>query len=217
MPRVEVVEFNGITFRRYPDAERRSDRVYFTPGGTARAAGVGRLHEEVWRVAHGPIPDGSHIHHADGDPLNNDLGNLRCITPAAHVREHWTPERAERNREHLARVGPRSAEWHRSPAGRAWHAEQASRILAERPARQLVCEQCGDAFESSAIAPARFCSNNCKAKWRRDSGADDVDRTCAICGATFRTNRYGKAKTCSRACGGVSQSRTKRGLRPDGR
>lgn len=216
MPRVESVEFNGITFRRYPDAKQRSDRVYFVPGGSYRKRGVGRLHEEVWKSAHGPIPDGCHIHHIDGDPGNNAVSNLECLTPGEHLREHWTPERAERQREHLDAIRHLAAEWHGSPEGRAWHSEHAARSILSVEPVEHTCEQCGAGYVTRPKSINRFCSNACKSAWRRKSGVDDVDRECVVCEATFRVNKYSHAKTCSRACGWRSQSRTKRGLQPVG-
>ena len=42
-------------------------------------------HRWVWEQAHGPIPEGHHIHHKDENPLNNQLDNLECL-PAVHHR-----------------------------------------------------------------------------------------------------------------------------------
>src|SRR4051794_36225813 len=84
----ESVVFNGITFRRYPGAKQWSPRMYFTPHASHRRAGVGALHQELWKAAHGPIPTGMHVHHRDGDPLNNVLDNLECITEAEHNERH---------------------------------------------------------------------------------------------------------------------------------
>jgi hypothetical protein len=46
-------------------------------------------HRQVWEDAHGPIPDGAHIHHIDGDPTNNGLDNLAVVaTDAEHDQAH---------------------------------------------------------------------------------------------------------------------------------
>jgi hypothetical protein len=45
-------------------------------------------HRMVWEAAHGPIPQGHHIHHINGDKLDNRLCNLECLTPAEHNRRH---------------------------------------------------------------------------------------------------------------------------------
>ena len=42
----------------------------------------------VWENLHGPIPKGMIVHHHDRDSLNNEIGNLRLMTRAKHMREH---------------------------------------------------------------------------------------------------------------------------------
>lgn len=45
-------------------------------------------HRWLWKQANGPIPDGYEIHHRDHDALNNDLGNLMCVTAEWHDNYH---------------------------------------------------------------------------------------------------------------------------------
>jgi len=43
----------------------------------------------VWEAYHGQsIPDGWHIHHIDGNPLNNEIGNLMCVSERIHWAIH---------------------------------------------------------------------------------------------------------------------------------
>lgn len=197
--RNEVIEFNGIKYRRYPESENRTDRVYFSPGIADRQRGVGRLHQEVWKSHYGEIPEGHHIHHIDGAPLNNDITNLQCLPYDEHLKEHPIPGGSP---EHMARIQELAKEWHGSAEGRAWHSEHAKRNLALRAPISKSCEQCGAAYEDHSIGGSgRFCSNKCKAKWRRDAKIDHEERTCEICGSSFTANKYDKARTCSRSCG----------------
>ena len=46
------------------------------------------LHDIVWENANGSIPDGYEIHHIDGDKQNNDIENLKLVTPLEHKRIH---------------------------------------------------------------------------------------------------------------------------------
>lgn len=161
----EVVVYDGITYRRYPDSPRRTDRVYFTPAG-GRKRGKLRLHEQIWTDKHGPIPHGYHVHHADHEPLNNEPGNLECIPRADHHRHHVTdPARAEQLRQHADDMRPLASAWHGSEAGRAWHAEHGRRVAAGRTPKACTCEHCGAAYES--VHPGRFCSPRCKQAARR--------------------------------------------------
>jgi len=47
------------------------------------------LHTEVWESAHGEIPHGYDVHHVDGDPSNNAIGNLGLYTKAEHSSLHY--------------------------------------------------------------------------------------------------------------------------------
>lgn len=126
---VEVAVFNGIEFRRYPNSSNESHRRYFKPGGQWVQRGVGALHQEVWKHHRGPIPDGWHVHHKNGDFLDNRIENLECLPPAEHYDQHQADRsalgRSPAQQAHLDRIRSKAAEWHRSEAGRAWHREHA--------------------------------------------------------------------------------------------
>ena len=209
MDEVTLVVFNGIRFRRYPDAKQASDRLYFTPGIADRQRGVKRLHEEIWMSLHGPIPEGHHVHHADHDALNNDPTNLICITAQAHRDHHAADEHAkERKRtdewlDRLAAIRPLAAAWHSSEEGKAWHAEHGRRTWEARTLIAQVCEQCGAEFENKS--KARFCSNTCKTAWRYHAGIDNEIRTCEYCGADMSVNKYSPRRFCGRSCAAKHQ------------
>lgn len=205
--RVDVVVFNGIKFRRYPDAKWACDRSYYVPGITDRQRGFGRLHEEIWKSAHGEIPDGCHIHHADGDALNNDIANLVCLDAdehrALHVEDRHASGvyRTDARLAHLAAIRPEAAKWHRSDEGRAWHREHGRATWVDRQPAEATCEQCGARYNTlAAQRHDRFCSNACKSAWRRATGVDDEERACPQCGGVFRVNRYSKQRFCGRSC-----------------
>ena len=45
-----------------------------------------RVHQIVWRVYHGDVPEGLEIDHIDGDKANNRVENLRVVTHAENIR-----------------------------------------------------------------------------------------------------------------------------------
>ncbi len=52
-------------------------------------------HRLVFYEYHGWLPSGSeHIHHWDGDKMNNEISNLMPTDDNTHGRIHLTPERA---------------------------------------------------------------------------------------------------------------------------
>jgi hypothetical protein len=202
--RSETVIFQGITFRRYPDSPRPSDRVYFRPNGGLIKQGVENLHREIWKAHHGPIPPGWQVHHKDGRPLNNDPANLDCLPAGLHHQhhaQHLSEAARARARALIVQIQPLAAAWHRSPEGRAWHREHGKRVWEGKTPQPYACTHCGRGASSLAPANARFCSNACKSAARRRAKVDDVERACAHCGATFRVNRYAPTQTCTRSCG----------------
>ena len=126
MPKVESILYDGKKWNRYPEAKRRSDRVYFKRSVTG---GTVWLHRYIWEKANGAIPKGFHIHHKDGNTLNNDLSNLACLSVAEHRHEHPDTEAiAEFRVKHLAEIREKASEWHKSADGREWHRKQAESI-----------------------------------------------------------------------------------------
>lgn len=208
MEREERV-WNGIKFYRYPDSPSEHSRKYFT------AAPV-RLHRAVWEAENGPIPEGYHVHHIDGDTGNNDIGNLECLSAGEHMRLHFeeNPERREQARTHMREIQHLTKAWHKTEYGKQWHREHGWKNFQRQPETKD-CDHCGDTYETIS-SRGRFCSNKCKTAWRVARGLDDVEKVCVVCQKTFVANKYAKARTCGRVCGGKLQSRSKRGLQPDG-
>jgi hypothetical protein len=51
-----------------------------------------RLHKLIYEKYNGPVPKGYHIHHKDGNSLNNNLNNLQCLTENEHHSLHKSGE-----------------------------------------------------------------------------------------------------------------------------
>lgn len=211
----DFIDYGGYRYRRYPDAEQWSDRVYYRRGG-----GLGYLHRAIWEDTHGrAVPDGHEVHHQDGNPLNNDPSNLVIIPAPEHRRAHpISEERLGNLRAHIDSIRPLAAEWHRSEEGREWHRRHGRAAWEGRAARTYTCAHCDEEFESLGfIDGKRYCSNRCAAAARRASGVDDEDRTCEGCGGAFRVNRYERTRTCSRQCGQrLRRAARGAGVEPDG-
>jgi hypothetical protein len=177
-----AVVFNGITFRRYPNAKQWAHRVYYTPHAAHRRRGIGALHQEVWKAAHGPIPAGYEIHHKN-DPLDNSLENLECLTRAEHDKRHLA-ERSRRAKQPknlavLAASRPRAAAWHASQKGRAWHSETSRRTWPKRKAGTTVCQHCHQKFQTPFPTRAKFCGSLCRQRFYAATNAACVRRAKA--------------------------------------
>lgn len=185
----ESVFFNGKSYNRYPESPRLSHQRYFN-----RAGGNGLLHRDVWEFYNGPIPDGYHIHHLDGDVTNNDISNLVCISAAEHFRLHQDDRRrhgnSEGNLRHLAEIREKARDWHKSEEGRKWHAEVSTpyldlareKLRKKRQEQQdnpvaVQCEECGVMFPSPT-GRAKVCSQTChnrRSRRRKRSRGNVVD------------------------------------------
>ncbi|MBQ8401614.1 MAG: HNH endonuclease, partial [Clostridia bacterium] len=162
-----------------------------------------RLHVYVWEYYNGKVPYGHHVHHADEDKGNNEIENLVIIKAADHAELHGDSadeKTLQKKRENLCRNAvPKAKEWHRSEEGQKWHSEHAKQTQANMQSRQYVCTYCGNVFETTKAykqTQNTFCSNKCKAAYRRKMGYDDVSKICEVCGNEYTANKYQKTKRC---------------------
>lgn len=191
------IEFDGIRF--YPD------RNGYWLGARKDTKKPVRLHIYVWEHYNGPVPKGYHVHHIDHNPDNNEIENLQLLSEHEHLCLHAGLQRKAIIRENLLKYAlPAAAAWHGSEEGRKWHSVHGKRV-AEKTTSDLVtkvCQVCGKEYQVPRFCSegSRFCSNNCKSQWRRDSGLDNIEVKCEVCGAPFWTNKYARARFCSKDC-----------------
>lgn len=195
----DAVEYDGLRFARYS-----KNPYYWTKHYPERGLSKS-LHVHVWEKHHGPRPDGFQIHHVVRDFRTTDPAHLECIPRSEHARLHALERRATGSLQDFNDLShQRAAEWHRSEAGRAWHKEHGRQTWDNAVPEIFSCVRCGDDYITFARSRKRgFCSPNCITAARKESGVDDEDRTCAVCSAAFRVNRYSRVVTCSASCGGT--------------
>lgn len=196
----KIAVFNGNKYSR-------DDRTGYYLCHDGYGAGH-RLHRDVWEFYNCKIPKGYDIHHKDHDKSNNDIENLQLMKNGEHQKLHGaelTEERKEQMRKNLLENAvPLSKEWHGSEEGIKWHRENGKRMMENRTPKIYTCSFCGKEFETIKYYGENentFCSNNCKSAYRRKMGIDNEERICILCGKTFTTNKYSKAKYCSLSCG----------------
>jgi hypothetical protein len=147
-----------------------------------------RLHRVVWEYHNGEIPKGYHVHHKDGNRHNNNISNLELMKAHEHESMHQsTEERKSKSRMNIEKAREGAIRWHKSNEGRAWHSAHAKEIWEERQPTMYTCDYCGKEYKTMKFQTTgnHFCSNNCKASFRRKSGVDNVTRECEKCGKKF--------------------------------
>lgn len=175
-----------------------------------------RLHRYIWEKHNGAIPKGYHIHHIDGNRLNNDISNLAMLIASEHESYHnnnLTDAQKAVRHESLEKARLKAPEWHCSEDGIEWHKEHGKKVASHLKDVKIkkTCKMCGNEFYDNGFNKALFCSNVCKSKWRRKEGLDNETRKCVICGKEFVTNKYSKVRTCSESCGSILGHRTREG------
>lgn len=161
-----------------------------------------RLHIYVWEKHNGVISKGMHIHHIDHDKTNNEIENLTMMTAKEHMILHgreMPKEQREASAERIKKISDLAKAWHSSEEGRAWHAEHGKKSWENRQQNEYVCDCCGETFYTRNIYSKtgnKFCSNKCRAAFRRKSGVDDITVKCEGCGNEFRANKYSSHKYC---------------------
>lgn len=66
---------NGEPLKTTPYRTNRG-YIYINIGAKKSVA----VHRLMWEHVNGPIPEGMEIDHIDGNPSNNKISNLRCVT-----------------------------------------------------------------------------------------------------------------------------------------
>lgn len=174
--------------------------VYYYNSYTRR-----HLHQAVWEKYNGKIPEGYQVHHKDHNPQNNDISNLELLPSGEHQRHHGamlTDEQRKMYADNIVKNGmPKAKEWHHSEEGREWHRKHGIEVATHLEPVTYECSYCGKEFSTKnrySETSNHFCSNKCRAAYRRKSGVDNETRFCEICGDAFEVNKYGKRRFCKK-------------------
>jgi len=185
-----------------PEPIRLYGRTWFVCGNTPYYRNwKGPLHREIYSREIGPIPRGRHVHHKDGNPLNNAADNLELVTRKEHSHKH-----RKRVTFHCKWCGKKSTRWTKNNGD---DPEYCSHLCSQAVIRRkngigtfkrvIPCQHCGEKFET-ALKRSKFCSYECKFKETNRRNAKPLRSvTCGTCGAVFES-RWKTAKFCSTQC-----------------
>lgn len=207
----ETITYKGNEYSRKPTARSKRDRNYYIPRRQdAIDKGLDFLHRQIWKDNFGEIPKGFHIHHKDGNPLNNELNNLECISPKEHAEKH-ADEFREARRAQIKIAQVKATEWHKSEKAKEFHRNLGIKSWENRKSVQKVCDECGKAYACKTTRQTdRFCSRLCISRANEKSKRYYEKRLCVICGSEFTAKKSKPQKTCSRACGVKARNKSVR-------
>lgn len=80
-----MIVYDDIKFYRYPSSTKIDRKDYYR--GCYKGKHIG-LHVYLYTKYIGKILEGYHIDHINGNPLNNNLDNLQCLSPKEHHDKH---------------------------------------------------------------------------------------------------------------------------------
>jgi hypothetical protein len=122
-----------------------------------------------WRLQHRlvmedklgrPLATREHVHHMNGDTLDNRPENLTLVSPRAHAKHHKPERKPVRPRIKCARDGCRNS----MPASEGKrYCSAKCRFYATRVT--VTCPACGGRFIAYRSQRRRFCSRTCARKY----------------------------------------------------
>lgn len=199
MSNYEKIEFDGKVYKRYLNL-KGPKRNYFLRSGSEY------LHRAVWIFHNGDVPTGCHIHHKDGDSLNNSIENLKCVTPGQHCKAHSSL--AKTNPDKDIYVSRRN--WHKSELGTIHHKE----IWKNRKKIEVNCHVCGNVILKFKCGIGRYICIECRKDQKRQLARQDkkpkvikekkeftpIKCSCEMCNKEMEQKTKREKRFCSKAC-----------------
>ncbi|MCP4535792.1 MAG: HNH endonuclease [Chloroflexi bacterium] len=212
---VEIIEYNGIRWGRYPTSPFRSANRYFSGRVNGKTE---LLHRQVYRDCVGPIPEGSHVHHIDGDEENNQPANLEVLTKGNHAKWHFPsgPEKRRTTNLPVRKVCPQCL-WKFSVEYKLRKRKCfCSKECSNDFQRMRSCIVCGATYLKGRTQKRKTCSKECeselRSKGRREmharkhkEGTYKRSYDCVMCGKPVTSPG---AKTCSKECAYALRSKS---------
>ena len=138
----ETIVFKGREYHRNPSANGKHSRRYFWGRRESGDKKKVALHVAVWEHHNGPVPDGYVVHHKDGNPLNNDVANLECVTISHHCEIHDTGRNLDGHRHKMLysgicdQCGAEYKTWRKSKTKFCSHSCQQKHLCESRKVRR---------------------------------------------------------------------------------
>lgn len=125
-----------------------------------------KTHLAVARAVFGEIPDGHHVHHKDGNRVNNKPDNLEVVREALHLSAHGEANASAQWRRPTVRA-KMVAGIKASIKARGGHHGSKNPNAGRQTGVTGNCPQCGCETYLGGKRPKRFCSQTCFKAWRK--------------------------------------------------
>lgn len=162
------------------------------------------LHRYVWLIEKGEIEKGHHIHHIDGNLLNNNISNLQSIASHIHQSNHMKirymdKKYSNKNNKVLESARIKASKWHRSDKGKEFHKKLSKQSWVKRKPHNKNCIKCGNIYQTFFPNRSSFCSNKCSQAY--NSKVKRHKRQCERCDTDFYVSAPSKkTRFCSCSC-----------------
>jgi len=188
-----TIEFNGYKWSRKPNGYYQST-VRCTDGSRKNW-----LHQYVYELTNGEIPEGYEVHHIDENKTNNSSTNLTLLTAEEHRAEHLEQDKTSGAAlaAYVAENFDEVQELAKKGKQGLYIGKKKRRKLSRVPVRCACCDREFTPSEKSR-KDARFCSNSCRNTWHNEHAKE---RECKECGTVFKPTSRG-AFCCSTECRG---------------
>lgn len=214
MTYVEYFDFEGFKYKRYPNAKLPRRRNYFQRHVKVEGKlTTTYLHREIWKTHHGEIPKGFHIHHKDGNPLNNAIENFECLSALEHRKKH-ADELGMTISEYYKYVKSKGVSWNKTIEGRNFKSQQAKNIWKNRRPIPMICRFCNKSFSKHSTRGLKneFCSQNCTKRHGFMTGEYAIEKQCIECSNIFKCRPDKPRLTCSKACQSIQHTKMMKGF-----
>lgn len=159
----KCIEFNNKKFYLSPE-----NGYYEAKINTNNTRNTLRLHREVWEFYNGKIPENYHIHHIDGNKLNNSIENLELLSPIEHAKKHSECTAQLWQRENMKIASQKGREkckiWHASDEGKKWHSEHQKETVKKLIIKKI-CPDCGAEFTTWNNSREQKICKKCRDKY----------------------------------------------------
>lgn len=188
---------------KYKNQNCRINQGYYianikTPDGTKKAKG---LHRQIWEDHYGPIPPRYHVHHRDGNTLNNHIDNLELIHPSTHAKLHWISGTGEKILKNISEYTRKS--WKR-PEVRKRRCEGIKKWWQSPDNRKKRMESIKNQWSSEEFRKER--SALLKKSWKK---RPVYKKTCKTCLCQWEARNHW-AECCSSSCSNKLRNSRKR-------